>query len=159
MEEDDKSQLFALMDKYPEVVLTIMKENWGYRRHLVLTYIIEPFKKWCTQRGYVWRIGREFENQDSGIWFGFSLSDWNKYIAVRFNNQDYSNADYGIGVPDLDNPYTIIMDQKTAFEKYKSWSVDTAEDIISGRVFDYVCDKLEGLLKEVKTCPDKYHMK
>lgn len=157
MEENDKSKLFALMDKYPDVVLAIRKEDWGYRKHLVQTYVIEPFKKWCEQRQYNCHIGFEFVNQDSGLWFGISLPGWKKCIAVEFKNQDFRDAYYGIGHPDINEEY-IIMTEITKFEKYQSWTIDIAKDIISGAVFNYVRDIFEQSMTEVIENSEKYHM-
>jgi len=149
MEEEDKIELFAIMDKYPDVVLSIRKEDWSYRKHLVSTYIITPFQEWCAQKGYICQVGPEFENQDSGVWFGISLSGRNKYIAVKFKKQDYKDAYYGIGEPDVTDPYTIAMPVMTAFEKYKSWSVDIAKDIIAGKVFKFVREKMKQLMTDI----------
>lgn len=157
MEENDKSKLFALMDKYPDVVLAIRKEDWGYRKHLVSAYVIEPFKKWCEQRQFDCRIGFEFENQDSGVWFGISRPGWKKCIAVKFKNQDFKDAYYGIGEPDIKEEY-LTMTEMTKFDKYQSWSVDIAKDIISGAVFNYVRDIFEQTMAEVNDNPEKYHM-
>lgn len=157
MEENDKSKLFALMDKYPDVVLAIRKEDWGYRKHLVWTYVIEPFKKWCEQRPYDCHIGFEFENQDSGVWFGISRPGWKKCIAVEFKNQDFKDAYYGIGEPDIKEEY-LTMTEKTKFEKYQSWTIDIAKDIISGAVFNYVRDVFEQTMTEINENPEKYRM-
>ena len=157
MEKDDKNELFALMDKYPDVVLAIRREDWYYRRHLVSTYVIEPFKKWCDQRQYNCQIGFEFENQDCGVWFGILRPKWKKCIAVKFESQDFKDAHYGIGEPDI-NGDTITMTEMTKFEKYQSWSVDIAKDLVSHNVFDYVCEKLEMLMKEIEKYPEKYPM-
>ena len=157
MEENDKSKLFALMDKYPDVILAIRKEDWGYRKHLVWTYVIEPFKKWCEQRQYNCHIGFEFENQDSGVWFGISRPGWKKCIAVEFKNQDFKDAYYGIGEPDIKDEY-LTMTEMTKFQKYQSWTIDIAKDIISGAVFNYVRDIFERMVIEVNENPEKYHM-
>ena len=157
MEENDKSKLFALMDKYPDVVLAIRKEDWGYRKHLVWTYVIKPFKKWCEQRQYDCHIGFEFENQDSGVWFGVSRSGWKKCIAVEFKNQDFKDAYYGIGEPDIKEEY-IIMTEMTKFEKYQMWTVDIAKDLISGEVFNYVRDVFEQTMTEINENPEKCQM-
>ncbi len=151
MEENYKTQLYTLMDKCPDVVPTIRKEEWGYRQHLVLTYIITPFKEWCNQNGYRCQVGPEFENQDSGVWFGIALTDQNKYIAVKFNRRDYTDAVYGIGMPDINDPYTLHIPNMTAFEQYRSWSVDIAKDIIHMEVFNYVCEKIEQMIKVMAT--------
>ena len=110
--------------------------------------------EWCKQKQYECHIGLEFENQGSGVWFGISLRGWKKYIAVKFDKQDYKDASFGIAEKDENNPYTVIMPEKIAFDKYQSWSVDIAEDITSGLVFNYIHEKFEELLKEV----DKYNM-
>ena len=157
MEENDKSKLFALMDKYPDVVLAIRKEDWGYRKHLVSAYIIEPFKKWCEQSQYDCRIGFEFENQDSGVWFGISRPGWKKCIAVKFKNQDFKDAYYGIGEPDIKEEY-LTMTEMTKFDKYQSWTIDIAKDLISGAVFNYVRDIFERMMIEVNENPEKYHV-
>lgn len=157
MEENDKSKLFALMDKYPDVVLAIRKEDWGYRKHLVSAYIIEPFKKWCEQSQYDCRIGFEFENQDSGVWFGISRPGWKKCIAVEFKNQDFKDAYYGIGEPDIKEEY-LTMTEMTKFDKYQSWTIDIAKDLISGAVFNYVRDIFERMMIEVNENPEKYHV-
>lgn len=151
MEEDDKSELFALMDKYPDVVLAIRKEDWYYRKHLVSTYVIEPFKRWCAQQQYNCLIGHEFLNQDSGVWFGISHSGWKKCIAVKFENQDFKKAYYGIGELDINDQDTIVIPEKIAFDKYQSWTVDIAKDLISYNVFNYVRDKFDQLMKEINT--------
>ena len=157
MEENDKSKLFALMDKYPDVVLAIRKEDWGYRKHLVWTYVIEPFKKWCEQRQYDCHIGFEFENQDSGVWFGISRPGWKKCIAVEFRNQDFKDAYYGIGEPDIKEEY-LTMTEMTKFEKYQSWTIDIAKDLISGAVFNYVRDVFEQTMTEINENPEKCQM-
>ncbi|MDE6787349.1 MAG: PD-(D/E)XK nuclease family protein [Muribaculaceae bacterium] len=155
MEEDDKSKIFALMDKYPDVVLTIRKEDWYYRKHLVSKYVIEPFKEWCKERQYNCHIGFEFENQDRGVWFGMSFPECKKCLAVKFVKQDFQEACYGIGEPDINDPGSIVMSEMIAFEKYKSWSVDIAKDIISYKVLDYVCEKMEHLTTEIRLHPEK----
>lgn len=157
MEENDKSKLFALMDKYPDVVLAIRKEDWGYRKHLVSAYVIEPFKKWCEQRQYDCHIGFEFENQDSGVWFGISRPGWKKCIAVEFKNQDFKDAYYGIGEPDITEEY-LTMTEMTKFEKYPSWTIDIAKDLISGAVFNYVRGIFERMMIEVNENSEKYHV-
>lgn len=159
MEEEDKSKLFALMDKYPDVVLAIRKEDWSYRKYLVSTYVTEPFKEWCSQRKYDCHIGFEFENQDKGVWFGLSLPGWKKRVAVWFENQDYRKACYGIGEPDLYAAGAIVAIEKNAFEIYPSWSADIAKDLISHKVFDYVCEKMEEIMTKVRMNPEKYQMK
>ncbi len=154
MEENDKTQLFTLMDKYPDVVSSIRSEEWGYRQHLVFTHIITPFKEWCKQKGYTYHQGLEFENQDSGVWFGIALSEQNKYIAVKFNKRDYNDAVYGIGEPDINDPYTIIIPVMNAFEKYQSWSIDIAKDIINRKVFHYVCEIIEQIISSSQKLND-----
>ena len=157
MEENDRTQLFVLMDQYPDVVLAIREEDWAYRKHLVSTYIIEPFKKWCSQQHYNCQIGFEFENQDSGVWFGISRSGWKKCVAVTFKKRDYKDAFYGIGEPDITGD-TIVIPEMIRFEKYQSWSVDIVKDLKSYKVFDYVCEKLGRLMKEIENHPEKYPM-
>ena len=158
MEEEDKSKLFALMDKYPDVVLAIMKEDWSYRKYLVSTYVTNPFKEWCSQRQYVCNIGFEFENQDKGVWFGISLPGWKKRVAVWFENQNYQKAYYGIGEPNINDSGSIVAIEKSAFEKYSSWSVDIAKDLITNKVFDYVCEKMELIMTKIRMNPEKYQM-
>lgn len=159
MEEEDKSKLFALMDKYPDVVLAIRKEDWSYRKYLVSTYVTKPFKEWCSQRQYDCNIGFEFENQDKGVWFGISLPGWKKRVAVWFENQNYQKAYYGIGEPNTNDAGSIIAIEKTAFEKYPSWSVDIAKELITNKVFDYVCEKMEQIMTKIRMNPEKYQMK
>ena len=156
--EEDKTELYAIMDKYPQVTSAIMKEGWGYRKYLVKKYIINPFMEWCKQKQYECHIGFEFENQDSGVWFGISLRGWKKYIAVRFEKQDYNDARFGIAEKDENNPYTVIMTEMTKFEKYKSWTVDIAKELISYEVFKYVCEKMELLMEEIEDQPEKHRM-
>lgn len=57
--------------------------------------------------------------------------------------------------PDINDPGSIVMSEMTAFEKYKSWSVDIAKDIISYKVLDYVCEKMEHLTTEIRLHPEK----
>jgi hypothetical protein len=159
MEEEDKSKLFAIMDKYPDVVLAIRKEDWGYRKYLVSTYVTKPFKEWCSQRQYDCNIGFEFENQDKGVWFGISLPGWKKRVAVWFENQNYQKAYYGIGEPNTNDPGSIVVIEKNAFEKYPSWSVDIAKELITNKVFDYVCEKMEQIMTKIRMNPEKYQMK
>ena len=156
--EEDKTELYAIMAKYPQVTSAIMKEGWGYRKYLVKTYIINPFMEWCKQKQYECHIGSEFENQDSGVWFGISLRGWKKYIAVRFEKQNYNDARFGIAEKDENNPYTVIMTEMTKFEKYQSWTVDIAKELISYEVFKYVRDIFEQTMTEINENPEKCQM-
>ena len=114
--------------------------------------------EWCKQKQYECHIGSEFENQDSGVWFGISLRGWKKYIAVRFEKQNYNDARFGIAEKDENNPYTVIMTEMTKFEKYQSWTVDIAKELISYEVFKYVRDIFEQTMTEINENPEKCQM-
>lgn len=155
MEENDKSALYEIMDRYTDVTLAIMRSEWGYRQHLVYSHIIKPLQGWCKQKQYICHIGPEFENQGSGVWFGISQEGWKKLIVVKFNQSDYRRSVYGIGERDMDKHDDILMQEEIPVERYADWSVDIAKDIISGKVLDYVCGKFEEIMAGIISNPKK----
>lgn len=168
MNLEDKNSLFSTMDKYPDVVNSIIKEQWYYRLHLVESYIITPLQNWCTENGFNWYEDENFRSQGKYTGFGIYRPEWKKQIAIDFDRSDFRDAYYGIWDPigRGKNESILLGDRNNNnwpygwkdFDKFSSWGIDIAKEIISGEVLRYIIGKIEDLLHDLSEFSDKYPM-
>ncbi len=166
MEEVDRTELFKAMDKNPNVVREIVDTQWAYRQYLVDTYIIEPLKDYFKAKGFVWYENENFQNQSSGASFGIYLPGWKRIICIAFEKQNYGDGFSGIwNTQKVDDASFLSGNinfhmalQRESMDKYKSWNISIAEDIISGKVYRCVVEIFEDWHKRICENPELYQM-
>ena len=167
MDNNDRNTLFELMSDYPEVVTSVVNNQWNYRIYLVKTYLVEPFTNWCKSSGYEWYEAPDFQNQAKGIGFGIYRLGWNKMIAVDFT--PHESPSYGVYIWNSKDTKTCQMIGSETneawpygwehFDKYTDWDiVSLSKELKEGKVFEYVCQKFSELIEKIDSNPDLYPM-
>ena len=168
MEEINRTELFKAMDKNPDVVREITNSQWYYRKHLVENYIIKPLKEYFKGKGFEWYQDDNFKDQAKESGFGIFLPEWVKMICIEFDKYDYSSGFYGVWDPKKrGSEVSLLLGNKKTdswpygwkyLSKYSSWNISVAEDIISGKVYNYVIEIFENLYKQISEKPELYPM-
>ena len=168
MKEIDRDELFKAMDNNPAVVRELVSSQWYYRQHLVKSYIIKPLKEYFNGKGFEWYEDDNFMDQAKGSGFGIFLPEWGKMICIEFDRCDFTSGFYGVWDPKNRGSEVPLLlgDKNTAtwpygwkyMDKYTSWNINIAEDIISGKVYSYVVEKFENLYKLIRENPEVYPM-
>lgn len=168
MEEIDRTELFKAMDKNPDVVREITNSQWYYRQHLVESYIIKPLKEYFNGKGFEWYQDDNFMDQAKESGFGIFLPGWVKMICIEFDKYDYGSGYYGVWDPqNRGSEVSLLLGNKQTdswpygweyLSKYISWNISVAEDIISGKVYNYVIEIFENLYKQISENPELYTM-
>lgn len=168
MAEVNRTELFKAMDKYPDVVRELVNNQWYYRQYLVETYIIDPLKEYFEKQGFIWYEDDSFQNQAKDSGFGIYLPGWEKQISIEFEKCDFTSGFYGVWDPKsrdckieplLGCRNTPAWPYGWEYLKYKSWNISIAEDIVSGKVLQYIIDIFENLYKRIMEKPEQYPMK
>ncbi|MDE5837968.1 MAG: PD-(D/E)XK nuclease family protein [Paramuribaculum sp.] len=168
LEEMDRTELFKVMDKNPDVVCEIVNSQWYYRQHLVGNYIIKPLKEYFNRKGFEWYQDDDFMDQAKGSGFGIYLPDWQKKICVEFERYDYASGFYGVWDPKgrggeksllLGNNNTLAWPYGWDYlGKYTSWNISIVEDIVEGKVCKYIIEIFENLYNQIIDKSDLYPM-
>lgn len=168
MEEFDRTELFKVMDKNPNVVRELVNSQWYYRQHIVETYIIKPLKAHFKNKGFEWYEDDNFSNQAKNSGFGIFLPSWEKLICIEFDKYDYNSGYYGVWDPkNRGSEKVLLLGNKNTLAwpygweylgKYNTWNISIAEDIISGKVYQYVVEKFENLYKQICENSERYPM-
>ena len=168
MKEIDRTELFKVMDKNPDVVREITNCQWYYRQHLVENYIIKPLKDYFNGKGFEWYQDDNFKDQAKESGFGIFLPGWVKMICIEFDKYYYVSGYYGVWDPQKRGKEVSLLlgNRKTNswpygweyLSKYSSWNISVAEDIISGKVYNYVIEIFENLYKQISEKPELYPM-
>lgn len=167
MEETDKTELFKVMDKNPAVVKELVNSQWYYRQHIVKTYILEPLKKYFTDKGFEWYEDDNFKDQSKESGFGIYLPTWEKMISIEFEKYDYNSGFYGVWDPKhrgsersplVGNKNTLAWPYGWENLKYNSWNINSVEEIVSGEVFEDIVRIFEELYQKLIENPFDYPM-
>ena len=168
MKEIDESELFKTMDMYPDVVREILHNQWEYRLHLVKEYILKPLENYFSQLGFLWFIDQNFDNQAKYSAFGIYRPEWEKKIVIGFKKQDFSDGYFAVYDSKERAASTNLLLGKesslscpygyTELADYKSWNISIAQEIISGKVYNYVKEIFEKLYKRIEQRLDLYPM-
>lgn len=168
MDEKDLQNLFAIMTDYPEVVCAIKDKQWNYRLYLVTKYFIEPMKDWCNENGFNWYEDEGFRKQESINGFGIYKDGWKKIIATEFASSGFIKPYYGIWIWESEDKtqHPLLGEEPNEswpygweyFDKYTSWDASISKDFKEMKVFNYVKEKFEDLIKRIEPDSDKFNM-
>lgn len=145
-----------------------MNSEWEYSLHLVKDYLIPPLKEYFAGRGFRWYEDDDFYSQAKESGVGIYLPGWEKKICIEFDKQDYKSGYYGVWDPKHrgNDAQPILGNEKTQawpsgweyLGKYNTWNISIAEDIISGKVTEFIIDKFEKLYNIIIENPNRYPM-
>ncbi len=156
MDKDLKQQIYKLMaENVASARLIYDNFDWGFRKYLVQTYVIEPLKTWAIQKDYDIIIGRELANQGAYEGFAVKYKNFESWIAFEFQEADFKCLKVG----ELKSNGLYLLDagndtrQSLIYEhfklnKYPNWSLDIAENIINFDVLKYLEEIIEKELSE-----------
>ncbi|MCH5328506.1 MAG: PD-(D/E)XK nuclease family protein [Coprobacter sp.] len=167
MDTDSRLKLFELMTNYPDVVKSVIDNQFNYKTFLIENYIIAPFKKWCKESGFEWYEDPNFINQAKYSSFGIHRREWNKMIAVEF-------------VPDALPSYGVYRWKSTDstqkdmfgfgtneswpfgwryFDKYQNWDIiSLSKELAEGNIFNFIRQEFIKIDEILKQNPEKYPM-
>lgn len=89
-------------------------------------------------------------------------------ICIEFEKFDYVTGFYGVWDPkNRGSEVPLLLGNKKTgswpygrqdLSKYASWNISVAEDIISGKVYNYVIEIFENLYKQISEKTELYPM-